>query len=211
MRRELADAAAKVLAGMDPTPIRLTDDENSALLQAANLVTLARTAVMRDSRGEPIDAHAPEMPTRFAKQLAQIVRGGAAIGMDRVDAMRLAMRCARDSIPPLRLAILEDLAVTRLPKPGPYASASSGHGTPSTVSYAHCNASTSSCAMSSRRRYKNGNENGTVWNWTLQSEIDPHESVPEMYVAPLPQGGTSTYISGQHQTPPPVYIHFRTG
>ena len=53
------------------------------------------------------------MPTRFAKQLAQIVRGAVAIGMDRADALRLAIRCARDSMPPLRLAIIDDLAEVR--------------------------------------------------------------------------------------------------
>ena len=50
------------------------------------------------------------MPTRFMKQLVQIVRGGVAIGMGRGDALRLAVRCARDSMPPLRLAILDDIA-----------------------------------------------------------------------------------------------------
>ena len=80
------------------------------LLAAADLVTLARTAVEYDYRGDVIDAHAPEMPTRFAKQLTQMVRGAVAIGMDRTDALRLAIRCARDSMPPLRLAIIDDLA-----------------------------------------------------------------------------------------------------
>ena len=50
------------------------------------------------------------MPTRFAKQLAQLMRGAIAIGMTRADGMRLALRCARDSIPPLRREILLDLA-----------------------------------------------------------------------------------------------------
>jgi DNA-binding transcriptional ArsR family regulator len=50
------------------------------------------------------------MPTRFAKELTQVVRGAVAIGMDRTDALRLAIRCARDSMPPMRLAILLDLA-----------------------------------------------------------------------------------------------------
>ena len=80
------------------------------LLAAADLVTLARTGVEYDYRGDVIDAHAPEMPTRFAKQLTQIIRGAVAIGMDRDDALRLAIRCARDSMPPLRLAIIDDLA-----------------------------------------------------------------------------------------------------
>ena len=50
------------------------------------------------------------MPTRFAKQLSQVVRGAVAIGMDRAQALRFAIRCARDSMPPLRLAIIPDLA-----------------------------------------------------------------------------------------------------
>jgi hypothetical protein len=110
MRAELADAVAGVLAGMNPEPITLNETETDALLAAADLVTLARTGVEFDYRGEPIDAHAPEMPTRFAKQLAQIVRGAVAVGMDRDRAMRLAIRCARDSMPPMRLAIIDDLA-----------------------------------------------------------------------------------------------------
>jgi hypothetical protein len=33
-----------------------------------------------------------------------------ALGLDRQEALRLAIRCARDSMPPLRLAILDDVA-----------------------------------------------------------------------------------------------------
>jgi cellobiose-specific phosphotransferase system component IIA len=110
MRAELAVAVAGVLAGMDTTAITVTDAETDVLLAAADLVTLARTGVEYDYRGDVIDAHAPEMPTRFAKQLAQVVRGGTAIGMDRTAALRLAIRCARDSMPPLRLAIIDDVA-----------------------------------------------------------------------------------------------------
>src|SRR5262249_46514278 len=76
---------------------------------AADIVTLARTGVETDYRGDVIDAHAPEMPTRFAKQLTQIMRGAIAIGMSRADARTLALRCARDSVPQLRLAVLLDL------------------------------------------------------------------------------------------------------
>jgi DNA-binding transcriptional ArsR family regulator len=80
------------------------------VLRAADLVTLARTGVEYDYRGDVIDAHAPEMPTRFAKQLTQVIRGAVAIGMDRDRALALAIRCARDSMPPLRLAIVDHLA-----------------------------------------------------------------------------------------------------
>lgn len=110
MRAELAAAAAGVIAGMAPDPITVTESETDVLLAAADLVTLARTGVEYDYRGDVIDAHAPEMPTRFAKQLAQVVRGGVAIGMDRDAALRLAIRCARDSMPPLRLGIIDDIA-----------------------------------------------------------------------------------------------------
>ncbi len=95
---------------MDYSPPTITEPEVDALLAAADLVTLSRTAVEYDYRGDVIGAHAPEMPTRFAKQLAQVIRGAVVIGMDRGDAVRLAIRCARDSMPPLRLAIIDDLA-----------------------------------------------------------------------------------------------------
>lgn len=110
MRAELAAAVTAVIDAMTTEAIDVTAAETDVLLAAADLVTLARTAVEYDYRGDVIDAHAPEMPTRFAKQLAQIVRGGVAIGMDRADALKLAIRCARDSMPPLRLAILDDVA-----------------------------------------------------------------------------------------------------
>jgi hypothetical protein len=113
MRAELAAAVGGVIAGMNKAPITVTDEETETLLKAADLVTLARTGVEYDRNGGVIDAHAPEMPTRFAKQLTQIVRGGVAIGMDRKDALRLAIRCARDSMPPLRLAIVDDLSAVK--------------------------------------------------------------------------------------------------
>ena len=111
MRRELSGAVGRVLAGMRPeAPTPLTDNERERILAAANVVTLARTGVDYDYRGDVIDAHAPEAPTRFAKQLGQVLRGAVAIGLDRAAALRLAIRCARDSMPPIRLAILDDVA-----------------------------------------------------------------------------------------------------
>ncbi|GAC1407515.1 MAG: hypothetical protein NVSMB60_28020 [Mycobacterium sp.] len=110
MRAELSAAARAVLTNVDTTVSPLDDGDVDTLLQAADLTTRARTAVERDPQGNVKDAHAPEMPTRFAKQLCQVVRGGVAMGMERDAAMSLAVRCARDSIPPLRLAILRDLA-----------------------------------------------------------------------------------------------------
>jgi hypothetical protein len=110
MRKELAAIVARVLAGAARHIDKPTIDEREVLLAAADVVTLCRTGVDYDYRGAVIDAHAPEMPTRFAKQLVQVLRGACAVGLSRPDALRLALRCARDSMPPLRLAILEDVA-----------------------------------------------------------------------------------------------------
>ena len=128
MRAELARVVAGLLSTVPPDhTLALRADEERRLTEAANLVTLARTGVDYDFRGDVIDAHAPEMPTRFVKQLFQLMRGATALGMPRGAALRLAHRCARDSMPPLRLALLDDVAAhpdastrdvrTRLNKP----------------------------------------------------------------------------------------------
>ena len=78
MRQEMADAVAGLVCGVDANNVyQLTKDDETAILNAADLVTRARTGVELDYRGDVIDAHAPEMPTRFAKQLTQIMRGRA--------------------------------------------------------------------------------------------------------------------------------------
>jgi Bifunctional DNA primase/polymerase, N-terminal len=110
MRKELAAAVGGVVAHMDTAGHRLSNTEIEQLLNAADIVTMARSAVERDYRGNIVFAHDPEMPTRFAKQLVQLLRGAVAIGMTPDDGMRLALRCARDTIPPLRRDILLDLA-----------------------------------------------------------------------------------------------------
>jgi hypothetical protein len=117
MREELAQAAGGLIGAADKTVRDLDDEETAELVRAADIVTSARTAVERDYRGEVVDAHAPEMPTRFAKQLAQLVRGAIAIRIADESAMRLAIRCARDSIPPLRREILLDIAPNPDSKP----------------------------------------------------------------------------------------------
>ena len=110
MRKELADAVGALVAHMNPVGHQLSDDEENTIVKAADLVTLARSAVERDYRGDIDFAHDPEMPTRFAKQLVQLLRGAIAIGVKPDEALRLVRRCACDSIPPLRRDILLDLA-----------------------------------------------------------------------------------------------------
>jgi hypothetical protein len=110
MRAELAAAAGALLANASTDEYQLEPAETQQLIKLANIVTWTRSGVERDYKGDMIDAHAQEMPTRFARQLTQLIRGAVAIGRSPDEAMKLAMRCSRDSITPLRRAILFDVA-----------------------------------------------------------------------------------------------------
>jgi len=110
MRVELADAAGRLVTSASTDEYQLTPAETERLIKLANIVTWTRSGVERDYKGDMVDAHAQEMPTRFAKQLTMLVRGAVAIGMLPDAAVRLAARCARDSISPLRRAVLFDVA-----------------------------------------------------------------------------------------------------
>jgi hypothetical protein len=214
MRKELAAAAAGVIAGMDTQPITVTDDETETLLAAADLVTLARTGVEYDYKGNIIEAHAPEMPTRFAKQLTQIVRGGVAIGMERSEALRLAIRSARDSMPPLRLAIIDDLAAN------PYSTTTDvrrrtnqpRNTVDRQLQALHC------LGVLTCDEVDRATGPGSWWYYSLADDIDPNcLAVPEMslhtpnptresvhnYDAVTPSPGVSTDISGTANGQPP--------
>jgi hypothetical protein len=168
MRAELATAVADVLAGTSRSAIALNDGETDVLLAAADLVTLTRTAVEFDSRGNVIDAHAPEMPTRFAKQLVQVVRGGVAVGMRRDSAMRLAIRCARDSMPPLRLAIIDYLALN---SESTTTDVRKGIEKPRTTVDRELQALHMLGAVVCEEEEVEGH--GTIWRYSLQDDIDP--------------------------------------
>ena len=181
MRSELSTAVADVLAGASPSGIELSQEETDTLLAAADLVTLARTGVEFDYRGDVIDAHAPEMPTRFAKQLAQVVRGGVAVGMSRDAAMRLAIRCARDSMPPLRLAIIDYLAVHA---GSPTTEVRKGIGKPRTTVDRQLQALHMLGAVVCVEE-EVVLKDKTIWRYSLSDDIDPTTLVvPEMSVGP---------------------------
>jgi hypothetical protein len=181
MRSELATAVSDVLAGVGNTRPELSDRETETLLPAADLVTLARTAVERDYRGGVVDAHSPEMPTRFAKQLAQIVRGGVAVGLSHEAALRLAIRCARDSMPPLRLAIIDYLAQ----HPDSFTTdVRKGIDKPHTTVDRELQA-LHMLGVLGCEEVDMGRTNPR-WRYSLREGIDPTALVPEMSVPPRP-------------------------
>jgi len=115
MRSSLSEVTGKLLEaaaarlGSEPEP-GLTQAGMDSLLGLADLVTRTRTPVERNYQGNPAFAHALEMPTRFAKQLVQLVRGGLLLGLDHDTAMGVAARCCHDTMPPLRRVVLADVA-----------------------------------------------------------------------------------------------------
>ena len=116
MRRELSEAVAGFLKHLqvpdDLAPDKATTDE---LISLSDLVARARSQVARDFKGDPEFAHASEMPTRIAKQLAQLWRGAKVCGLTDAEALAAVRRVAADSIPPDRRAVLE--AVSNLNDP----------------------------------------------------------------------------------------------
>ena len=60
MRPELAQADGDALANVDPSKAVLSDDDMQVLLGVADLVTLSRTHVERDFRGDVVEAHQPK-------------------------------------------------------------------------------------------------------------------------------------------------------
>ena len=107
MRAELATAVGGLLQHLTPAPAE--PKQYGFILPLADLVTWTRTAVVTGYRGDVVDAHAREHPTRFSKQLAQIHRGARCIGLSGTDATRLVVRVARDSLPPMRRIVLAGL------------------------------------------------------------------------------------------------------
>src|SRR5262249_50104300 len=65
MRKDLANAVGGLIAHASLKETRPTNQETEKLVNAADIVTLARTAVDYDHKGDVAIAHAPEMPTRF--------------------------------------------------------------------------------------------------------------------------------------------------
>lgn len=110
MRQELSEAAHAVLADRrEPTPN--SEAEIERLIELSSFVVLARSAVERDGFTREIElVSEPEAPGRLIVVLDRLLSGLDSIGCQRQEAFGIITKAALDSIPALRLAVLETLA-----------------------------------------------------------------------------------------------------
>jgi hypothetical protein len=91
-----------------PTALR------NAIAETADIVALARTAVVRDRNTRELESlPQPEGATRIAQQLCQLAKGSARLELRAfvdLDDIAVVHRVAFDTIPPVRAAVLRALA-----------------------------------------------------------------------------------------------------
>jgi hypothetical protein len=109
MRRELS-AAVQTLFDENPLqdPSPLSDEETDRLLLFSTFVVRARSAIERDGYTRDIELiPQAEAPTRLIVVLARLLDGMDSIGVPREVAWRVVSKVALDSIPAIRLSVLE--------------------------------------------------------------------------------------------------------
>ena len=110
MRKELDAAVVGLFRKELPKSTRLNDAEKKRIGALADIVTHARSAVIRDGYKQEIEfVPEPEAPARFAKALAQLKAGIEQIGASPVQTWRIVRKTAFDSMPALRLMVIKAL------------------------------------------------------------------------------------------------------
>jgi hypothetical protein len=116
MREELREVVGGLFRdGRDGLyePLPLSEADRERLVSLSAFAVRCRSAVERDGYSREIELvpHA-ELPARLVKVLARTIAGLDAIGVPRADAWPLVTKMGLDSIPALRLAVIEVLADT---------------------------------------------------------------------------------------------------
>jgi hypothetical protein len=112
MRRQLADAAAAVIATVDAgaTPRPLTPSEVDQLVDLATFVVTARTAVERDGYDREVAVMpSAEAPGRIIGALSALLAGCEAVGADQDTAWRIVTKAAWGCVPVMRTTLLHRL------------------------------------------------------------------------------------------------------
>lgn len=113
MRRELATAAMQFLNGVPLEPPEIDEEARVWLAKVADLVTKARSAVVRDRYRREIEfVPQPELPARLARQLHALLQGVTAVSSHEAaqpDDLNSVARVAWDCIPAVRRKALDVL------------------------------------------------------------------------------------------------------
>jgi hypothetical protein len=110
MRHELSNTVQQLLEHSSAKPRPLTEHALTRLIGLATLVVRARSAVERDSYSREIElVPGPEAPTRLIVVLDRMLAGLDVIGLPRAAAWQVVQKCAMDSVPALRLAVIHSL------------------------------------------------------------------------------------------------------
>jgi hypothetical protein len=109
MRRELRAGVHGLMLDVRQDAREPTEHEEAWLVDLAELVALGRAGVITDRHGNVIDRIEPELPTRLSMELAAILAGMDALGIDRTTALTVIRNTALGCIPAARLRTLNFL------------------------------------------------------------------------------------------------------
>jgi hypothetical protein len=111
IRAELREAMGSFVEGIDPSRQAFQPDLTAEVVRISRYATQGRTGVERDGYSREIVVLPElEVPTRFAKALAALVSALIAMGYTVAEALEVAARVGRDSIPPVRAVVLGHMA-----------------------------------------------------------------------------------------------------
>jgi hypothetical protein len=110
MRAELAQATAGVLTHLPGAPHKVTGEVRARVIALASLASQARSPVHRDWGGQIELIGDAEAPTRIIKQLGKLWEACGLLGLPQAESWEVVSRCALDSIPKLRGAVIRHLA-----------------------------------------------------------------------------------------------------
>jgi hypothetical protein len=112
MRQALQESMHGFLSARTMAVPTVTADQITTLARAADFITRARSAVLRDFRSRLEYAPEPEAPTRFSKVLLSLARG-IAMAYDKTELgdqdLAMALRVALDCLPAIRHKVITAL------------------------------------------------------------------------------------------------------
>jgi hypothetical protein len=110
MRKELAEAVARLFAGRRPEPRPISTEEIEHIDRAIMLVVRLRGAVERDRHSREMEAvYGAEGTARIGLALERLLAGLDTLGVDRTTALAVVEAVAMDSVPPIRRRAYEYL------------------------------------------------------------------------------------------------------